>query len=225
MSSGPRVRIAPSPTGFFHVGNARTALYNYFFARREGGTFILRVEDTDAERHVHEATDALQRSLQWLGLDWDEGPYFQSERGPLHRDAVARLVASGHLYYCDCTREVVQERTKGNATPGYDRFCRDRGLGPAPGRALRFRVPLDGGAVAVTDVVRGNPTFAHESIEDFVVARGDGSPLFILANAVDDLDMRMTHVIRGDDHLSNTPKFLLLWNAPGAGGLPGVAHP
>jgi glutamyl-tRNA synthetase len=224
MTAGPRVRIAPSPTGYFHVGNARTALYNWLFARRQGGTFILRVEDTDAERHVHEATDALQRSLRWLGLDWDEGPYFQSERGSLHRDAVSRLLDGGHLYYCDCTREVVQERTKANATPGYDRFCRDRGLGPGPGRALRFRVPLDGGSVTVVDVVRGNPTFAHESIEDFVVARADGSALFILANAVDDMDMKMTHVIRGDDHLSNTPKYLLLWNALDGGEPPVFAH-
>src|SRR3954471_13894991 len=195
MSSGspaaPRVRFAPSPTGFFHVGNARTALYNYFFARREGGTFILRVEDTDAERHVEEATDALLRSMQWLGLSWDEGPYFQSQRRDRHREAIEKLLASGHVYYCDCTREVVQERTKGNATPGYDRFCRDRGLGAGPGRALRFRVPLDRESVAVTDVVRGNPVFPTAAIEDFVVARGDGSPVFILANAVDDLDMGM----------------------------------
>src|SRR4051812_34457851 len=224
MTAAPRVRIAPSPTGYFHGGNAPPPLYTGLFARRQGGTFILRVEDTDAERHVHEATDALQRSLRWLGLDWDEGPYFQSERGALHRDAVARLVASNHVYYCDCTRDVVQERTKGNATPGYDRFCRDRGLGPGPGRALRFRVPLDGGSVTVVDVVRGNPTFAHESIEDFVVARADGSPLFILANAVDDMDMKMTHVIRGDDHLSNTPKYLLLWEALNGGERPVFAH-
>src|SRR4051812_27434777 len=153
MSSGssaaPRVRFAPSPTGFFHVGNARTALYNYFFARREGGTFILRVEDTDAERHVEEAVDALHRSMQWLGMDWDEGPYYQSERGDIYRDAVEKLRAGGHLYYCDCTRETVQARTAENSTPGYDRFCRDRGLGPGPGRALRFRVPLERDAVHV----------------------------------------------------------------------------
>ena len=224
MSGGPRVRIAPSPTGFFHVGNARTALYNYFFARQQGGTFILRVEDTDAERHVHEATDALQRSLRWLGMEWDEGPYFQSERGAIYREAIDKLLAGGHLYYCDCTREAVQARTAGNATPGYDRHCRDRGLTEAPGRALRFRVPLDRGEVKVVDVVRGNPSFPVEAIEDFVVARGDGSPVFILANAVDDLDMGMTHVIRGDDHLSNTPKFLLLWEALGGEAPPVFAH-
>jgi glutamyl-tRNA synthetase len=224
MTSRPRVRIAPSPTGFFHVGNARTALYNFLFARQQNGTFILRVEDTDAERHVHEATDALQRALRWLGLDWDEGPYFQSERGPLYRDAIEQLVAGGYVYYCDCTREVVQERTKDNPTPGYDRFCRDRGLEAGPGRALRFKVPLDDGAVTVHDVVRGDPQFPHMAIEDFVVARGDGSPLFILANVVDDLDMKMSHVIRGDDHLSNTPKYLLLWEALGGGEPPVFAH-
>src|SRR5437660_9023582 len=130
MADGPRVRIAPSPTGFFHVGNARTALYNWLFARQQGGTFILRVEDTDQERHVHEATEAIERSLKWLGMDWDEGPYFQSERGELHRGAIQQLIDGGYVYYCDCTREAVVERTKGNATPGYDRFCRDRGLGP-----------------------------------------------------------------------------------------------
>lgn len=224
MNPGPRVRFAPSPTGFFHVGNARTALYNWLFARREGGTFILRVEDTDAERHVQEATEALQRSMRWLGLDWDEGPYFQSERGDLYRGAIEKLLAGGHLYYCDCTRDIVQERTKGNATPGYDRFCRDRGLGPGPGRALRFKVPLDDGSVEVADIVRGNPVFAHSSIEDFVVARGDGSPVFILANVVDDIDMTMSHVIRGDDHLSNTPKYLLIWEALGGGPRPVFAH-
>jgi glutamyl-tRNA synthetase len=206
------------------VGNARTALYNFLFARQEGGTFILRVEDTDTERHVHEATDALLRSMQWLGLDWDEGPYFQSERRQLHRDAIETLMAGGHVYYCGCTREDVQARTARNATPGYDRFCRDRNLGPGPGRALRFRVPLDRDTVDVVDVVRGNPSFPVAAIEDFVVARGDGSPVFILANAVDDLDMKMTHVIRGDDHLSNTPKFLLLWEALGGGVPPVFAH-
>jgi glutamyl-tRNA synthetase len=224
MSSVRRVRFAPSPTGFFHVGNARTALYNYFFARQQGGTFILRVEDTDTERHVHEAVDALLRSMQWLGLAWDEGPFFQSDRSSLYRDAIDKLLADGHVYYCDCTREAVQARTAGNATPGYDRFCRDRGLGPGPGRALRFRVPLDRESVTVTDVVRGNPEFPTAAIEDFVVARGDGSPVFILANAVDDLDMGMTHVIRGDDHLSNTPKYLLVWEALGGGEPPVFAH-
>src|SRR2546423_91074 len=143
--------LSNSPSYFFHVGNARPALYNYFFARQQGGTFILRVEDTDAERHVHEATDALQRSLRWLGLDWDDGPYFQSERGAIYSDAIDKLLAGGHVYYCDCTRETVQARTAGNATPGYDRFCRDRGLGPGPGRGLRFLGPFERGGVRRID--------------------------------------------------------------------------
>ncbi|MHB8670031.1 MAG: glutamate--tRNA ligase [Acidimicrobiales bacterium] len=212
MSAPPRVRIAPSPTGFFHVGNAWTAQFNWLFARATGGTFILRIEDTDAERNREDWVLGIQDALRWLGLDWDEGPVRQSERGMLYADAAARLFEAGSAYWCDCTRAVIDARTAQNATPGYDRHCRERGLGPGEGRALRFAVPLEG-EVVVHDVLRGEPTFAAATIEDFVLVRSSGGAMFILANAVDDLEMGITHVIRGEEHLPNTPKGLLLWSA------------
>jgi glutamyl-tRNA synthetase len=221
VGSPARVRFAPSPTGFFHVGSARAALYNWLFARRVGGTFVLRIEDTDAERNRPEWIDMIQTSMRWLGIDWDEGPFFQSQRSPLYAAAAQRLFDSGAAYYCDCSREDVEARTKGNATPGYDSHCRDRGLAAG---ALRFATP-DTGSTVVTDVIRGEPVFEHVTIEDFVVARSNGTPTFILANVVDDIDMAMTHVVRGEDHLPNTPKYLLLWAALGDGAqVPVFAH-
>jgi glutamyl-tRNA synthetase len=218
-----RLRFAPSPTGFFHVGGARTALYNRIVATQHGGTLILRIEDTDAERNRPEWTQGIMDALRWIGADWDEGPYFQSERGALHRQAAERLYADGFAYYCDCTREQIEARTKGNATPGYDGYCRDRRLGPGPGRALRFRTPREG-TTTVVDLIRGTPTFENARIEDFVIQRSDGSATFILANVVDDMDMKVSHVIRGEEHLSNTPKALLLWDALGGGEPPVWAH-
>ncbi len=217
-----RVRFCPSPTGYFHVGGGRTALFNWFFAKQLGGEFILRVEDTDAERNKEEWVLGIHDAMRWLGLDWDEY-YRQSERFALYAAAADRLVGDDKAYYCDCTRDIVQARTKENATPGYDSFCRDRGLGPGPGHALRFRTP-DDGATTVTDIVRGEPTFEHSTIEDFVLQRSDGSPLFILANVVDDMDMRVTHVVRSEEHLPNTPKHVLLWEALGGGDVPVFAH-
>jgi len=205
----PRVRFAPSPTGYFHVGSARTALFNWLFARQSGGTFVLRIEDTDAERGREEWLEGIVSAMAWLGLDPDEGPYRQSERAAVYEAAIARLWDAGALYACACTREEVEARTKGNAVPGYDGFCRDRGLG-REGHALRFRTP-DDGATVVHDVIRGAVTFANQSIEDFVVVKSTGAPLFVLANLVDDIDMGITHVIRGEDLLPSTPKGLLLW--------------
>ncbi|MDR3649412.1 MAG: glutamate--tRNA ligase [Acidimicrobiales bacterium] len=207
----PRVRFAPSPTGFLHVGSARAALYNWLFARHTGGTFVLRIEDTDTERNREEWVDGILSSLSWLGMEPDEGPYRQSERTEAYRQAVDALWEAGHLYACDCSREEIDARTKGNATPGYDGFCRDLGL-ERRGRALRFRVP-DEGVTVVHDLIRGDVTFAHEAIEDFVVVKSSGAPLFVLANVVDDIAMDITHVIRGEDLLPSTPKGLLLWSA------------
>jgi glutamyl-tRNA synthetase len=207
----PRVRFAPSPTGFLHVGSARAALYNWLFARHTGGVFVLRIEDTDTERNREEWAEGIVSSLSWLGMEPDEGPYRQSERTDAYHDAIDRLWDAGVLYACECTRDEIDARTKSNATPGYDRFCRDRGVA-RPGRALRFRVP-DDGATVVHDLIRGDVTFAHESIEDFVVVKSSGAPLFVLANVVDDIAMRITHVIRGEDLLPSTPKGLLLWSA------------
>ena len=219
-----RLRFSPSPTGYFHVGGARTALFNWLEARRQGGTFILRIEDTDLERNRPKWVDGIQSALRWLGLDWDEGPYFQSQRSHLYEVAAAKLAATGQAYYCDCTRADVDERTKGRPTPGYDGFCRDRHLEPGPGRALRFRVP-DSGATTVVDVVRGTPTFEHATIEDFVIVRSNGTALFVLANVVDDVDMGVTHVVRAEEHLPTTPKYVLLHDAlTGGGDLPVFAH-
>ena len=207
-----RLRFSPSPTGYFHVGGARTALYNWLEARRLGGTFVLRIEDTDTERNRPEWVDGIQSAMRWLGLDWDDGPYFQSRRSHLYAAAATSLLEAGRAYWCDCTRDIVEQRTRGNAIPGYDGFCRDRGLPPGPGRALRFRVP-DEGSTTVVDVIRGAPTFEHATIDDFVIVRSNGTALFVLANAVDDADMGITHVVRGDEHLPTTPKYVLLHRA------------
>jgi glutamyl-tRNA synthetase len=190
-------------------------------ARQQNGAFILRIEDTDAERNKEEWVTGIEDALRWLGLDWDEH-YRQSEHSHLYAAAADKLLAAGHLYACSCTRADVEERTKDNPTPGYDNFCRDRGL-PREGNALRFRVP-EAGSTTVPDVIRGNPVFEHSTIEDFVVVRSDGTPLFLLANVVDDVDQRITHVIRGEEHLPNTPKYLLLWDALGGPEHPVFAH-
>jgi glutamyl-tRNA synthetase len=210
-----RARFAPSPTGIFHVGGARSALQNWVFAAQHGGTFVLRIEDTDAARNRPEWTEGILSALDWLGIVRGsyEGPYFQSDNADEHRAAAARLYESGGAYYCDCTREQIEART-GNKHTGYDGFCRDRALGPGEGRALRFRTP-DEGSTEVVDLVRGRPVFENRLIEDFVIARADGSPLFLLANVVDDILMRISHVIRAEEHLPNTPKQQLLWLALG----------
>ena len=218
-----RVRIAPSPTGYFHVGGARTALYNWCFARRRDGVFILRIEDTDSERNKEEWVDGIGSALAWLGIDWDEGPYRQSQRKAHYQEALDDLWQNGYLYACDCTRELVLERTKANATPGYDGFCRDRGLDRSLGRALRFKVPSEGVTV-VEDLVRGEVRFANSTIEDFVVAKSNGDPLFVLAGVVDDREMAISHVIRAEEHLPTTPKAVLIWEALGTGELPLPAY-
>ncbi|MHB8245471.1 MAG: glutamate--tRNA ligase [Acidimicrobiales bacterium] len=222
-----RVRIAPSPTGYFHVGGARTALYNWAFARQHGGTFILRIEDTDAERNKDEWVDGILAALTWIGATWDEGPYRQSERAELYAAAADQLWSGGHLYACDCTRDAVLERIKENPTPGYDGYCRSRGLERGPGRALRVAVP-DHGTTVVRDLIRGDVEFANATIEDFVVVKSNGDALFVLAVVVDDRDMRISHVIRAEEHLPTTPKAVILWEALNKTGevldLPLFAH-
>jgi len=199
----------------FHVGSARVALQNWVYATQHGGVFVLRIEDTDASRNRPEWTEGILSALAWLGIERGsyEGPHFQSEYAGQHREAAEKLLAAGRAYYCDCTREALQART-GSQYQGYDGFCRERGLEPGPGRALRFRTP-DEGQTKVVDLIRGEPTFDHAGIEDFVIARADGSAVFLLANVVDDMTMGITHVIRGEDHLPNTPKQQLLWEALG----------
>ena len=210
----PRVRFAPSPTGYFHVGSARTALFNWLVARRTGGTFVLRIEDTDAERNREEWVDGILSALHWLGMDPDEGPYRQSLRGERYAEAVDALWDAGMLFACDCTHDEVTARNRaaGILTPGYDGHCRHRGLPRAEGRALRFVTP-DEGVTVVPDVIRGDVEFPCSAMDDFVAVKGNGSPLFVLANVVDDIDMAITHVIRGEDLLPTTPKGILMWDA------------
>jgi glutamyl-tRNA synthetase len=215
MTTPPRYRFAPSPTGFFHVGGARTALYNWALTLREGGTFVLRIEDTDESRNEPQWTQGIIDALAWLGINNDhpqfEGPYFQSANAQAHIDAAMKLYAEGKAYFCDLTGEQVQERAKASGKPGYDGYSRDRGLEPGPGRVLRFRVPA--GETVVHDLVRGEVKFDNATIEDFVLLRGNGTPMFLLANVVDDQIMNITHVVRAEEHLPNTPKQQMIWNA------------
>ncbi|PSK85950.1 glutamyl-tRNA synthetase [Murinocardiopsis flavida] len=199
----------------FHVGNARSLLLNWVVARQTGGTMVLRIEDTDAARSRPEWTEGILAAMAWLGVSPQEyeGPYSQTEYLDKHTEAALRLGKEGLAYFCDCTREQVQQR-RDNPNLGYDGHCRDRGLEAGAGRALRFRIP-GAGPVVVEDRIRGRVEFPFEALEDFVIARGDGTPLFVLANVVDDVEMGITHVIRGEEHLSNAPKQQLLWEALG----------
>ena len=236
----PRVRFAPSPTGYLHVGGARTALFNWLYARRHGGTFILRIEDTDVERSSADMITGILTSMRWLGLTWDEGPdvggphapYFQTERLDQYRAAAGRLVESGHAYYCYCKPEELAAKRSAAEAAGsawtYDRTChalsRDevaRREAAGQPRAIRFLVPA--GVTQFTDLVRGHIEFAREHIEDFVVLRSDGYPTYHLSVVVDDVAMEITQVVRGDDHISNTPKQVLLYEALGA-PVPEFAH-
>lgn len=210
-----RVRFAPSPTGMFHVGGARTALFNWALAEQSGGRFVLRIEDTDATRNRPEWTEGIISALDWIGINGTnpvfEGPYFQSAFEPQHREAVDLLLAKGMAYYCDCSRDDLVART-GSEHKGYDGHCRERGLTSG---AVRFRTP-DEGVTVVEDVIRGRVEFPNNAQEDFVIARTDGSPLYVVANAVDDITQNITHVVRGEEHLGNAARQMLLWPALGA---------
>ena len=218
------MRFAPAPSGYLHVGSARSALFNWLFAKQSGGTFILRIEDTNAELATPEFYDAITEPLKWLGLDWDEGPYFQSERNALYLSAIDDLLQSGKAYLCDCSREQIEQRNKESGFQGgYDGYCRDRNLDETPKASVRFRTP-DEGTVKVNDLIRGNVQFENAELEDFVIRRANGTPVFLVANAVDDADMNISHVIRGEDLLNTTPKVLLLWEALHYGDPPAYAH-
>ena len=219
-----RVRFAPSPTGYLHIGGARTALFNWLFARQQGGQFVLRIEDTDSERSKPELIDVIFRALEWLGLDWDGTPVHQSERGGLYTDAIAKLLADGTAYWCDCTPDDVKARAEARGgQPGYDGHCRERGLGPGEGHVVRFHVP-DEGTTAFDDVIRGHVSFENANLEDFVIQRSNGTPMFHLANAVDDAEQGITHVVRGEDLINVTPKVLLIRDALGTTGELTFAH-
>lgn len=213
-------RFAPSPTGYLHIGGARTALFNWLYARRTGGKFLLRIEDTDKERSTPESAQAILEGLSWLGLTWDEGPFFQMERMDLYRREAGRLLAEGKAYRCVCTAAELEERRESararGETPRYDRRCRDRSPADAAGKpwVLRFRAPVSG-ATAVRDLLRGEVVYHNDELDDLVLLRSDGSPTYNFVVVVDDAAMGITHVLRGDDHLNNTPKQLLLYEALG----------
>jgi glutamyl-tRNA synthetase len=217
MAIPVRVRFAPSPTGHLHVGGARTALFNWLFARRHRGTYILRIEDTDRSRSTDENIVSIVDALTWLGLDWDEGPpaagYRQTERFEIYKEHAQRMLAAGRAYYCDCPPELLdREREaaqKRNETFRYSGRCRDRGLTAG---ALRLRIPTEG-ATVVNDLIHGSVTFEHSQLDDWILVRTDGTPTYNFCVVVDDVTMRITHVIRGDDHLSNTPKQILCYEA------------
>ncbi len=219
-----RLRFAPSPTGYLHVGGARTALFNWLHARRVGGELILRIEDTDTERSRPEMTEGILAALAWLGIDTDGDPVLQSTRTERHLAAARELSAGGRAYYCQCSSDEVAARVaERGGPPGYDGYCRDRGLGPAPGAALRFRTP-DDGVTAFDDLVRGHVEFDNARLEDFVLVRSSGAPTFLLANLVDDAEGGITHVVRGEEHLNGTPKYLCLGDALGLDHHPVFAH-
>ena len=233
----PRLRFAPSPSGFLHIGGARTALFCWLLARRHGGQFILRVEDTDAARSTDESIQAILDGLRWLGLDWDEGPgvdgphapYFQSQRKAIYQEHIERLIASGHVYRCYCTKEELEAKREAamaeGRKPAYDRTCRDKTEADWPADApyvLRLKAPLDGETV-VRDIVRGDVVFPNSELSDQVVVRSNGDPLYNFVVVVDDATMNVSHVVRGDDHLSNTPKQIQLYEALGY-DIPKFAH-
>jgi glutamyl-tRNA synthetase len=228
-----RVRFAPSPTGYLHVGGARTALFNWLYARKLGGTMILRIEDTDFERSTAEMVDGILQGLTWLGIDWDEGPFYQSQRLDKYQATARKMLDSGHAYHCFCTKEQLEQaRTAATAAgrpPKYPGTCRQispeevkRRQAAGEPCAVRFKVP-DNGKTVVPDAVFGNVEFDNAELEDFVLLRSDGIPTYHLSVVVDDIDMRMTHIIRGADHLSNTPKQILQYQALGA-PMPTFAH-
>ncbi|MFW6052826.1 MAG: glutamate--tRNA ligase [Desulfosalsimonas sp.] len=219
-------RFPPSPTGYLHIGGARTALFNWLYARGRGGRFILRFEDTDVERSTRQYVDSILDALEWLGIDWDEGPYYQSARLDIYHQYIQQLIDSGHAYYCTCSKEKVeamrQEASSQGLKPGYDGTCRDKNLLPQSGAVVRFKSPLAGNTI-VEDKIRGNIVFPNTEIDDFIIQRADGMPIYNLAVVVDDITMGVNTIIRGDDHISNTPKQILLYRALGE-QVPDYAH-
>lgn len=219
-------RFPPSPSGYLHVGGARTALFNWLFARHMRGRFVLRIEDTDVARSTQASVDAIFDALAWLGIDWDDGPYYQSRRLAIYQEHIQRLLDSGHAYYCTCSAAAVeamrQRAMAGGGKPRYDGTCREKGLSRGDGAVVRFKAPLDGTTV-VADVVKGDIVFQNSELDDFIIQRSDGTPTYNLAVVVDDITMGVNTIIRGDDHVSNTPKQILLFQAFGC-PLPTFGH-
>lgn len=222
-----RVRFAPSPTGYLHVGGARTALFNWLLARKQGGTFILRIEDTDVERSTQESVDAILQGMEWLGLDWDEGPFYQSANFPLYKEYVQKLLDSGKAYRCYCSAEELEARRelamKEGRKPKYDGTCRERADQPVDKPfVIRFRAPQEG-STSFDDLVKGTITFPNEELDDLIIQRTDGTPTYNFCVVIDDVIMRITTVIRGDDHVNNTPRQIQLYESLGF-PVPKFAH-
>ena len=221
-----RTRFAPSPTGYLHIGGARTALFSWLYARHHGGEFILRIEDTDQERSTDESTKAILNAMTWMGLNWDEGPYFQAQRVDLHREMVQKLIKEDKAYYCTCTPEELEaKRKQALATgkkPKYDGTCRDKKLSKSANSVVRFRSKQNGVTI-VEDLIKGNIIFNNEELDDLIIERGDGYPTYNFAVVIDDALMNITHVIRGDDHVNNTPRQILMYQALGF-EVPKFAH-
>ena len=209
-------RFPPSPTGFLHIGGARTALFNWLYAKKNKGKFILRIEDTDAARSTKESVNAILESLEWLGMDWDEGPFFQSQRTSIYNETIEKLIESGSAYYCSCTPDEVntmRDTAKARGLkPMYNGNCRQKHLEKGENKVVRLKTP-DQGATIVKDIVKGDTAFQNVEMDDFIIQRSDGSPMYNLAVVVDDLTMGINTIIRGDDHLINTPKQMMIYNA------------
>jgi glutamyl-tRNA synthetase len=214
-----RTRFAPSPTGYLHVGGARTALFSWLYARKHGGAFVLRIEDTDLERSTAESVNAILEGMTWLGLEYDEGPFFQTKRFDRYYATIDQLMDKGLAYRCNCSKERLktlrEEQVRRKLKPRYDGHCRHRHVDPDGPHVIRFRNP-DSGPVSVDDLIRGRVVFQNEELDDLIIRRTDGSPTYNLTVVVDDMDMRITHVIRGDDHLNNTPRQINILKALGA---------
>ncbi len=222
-----RTRFAPSPTGYLHVGGGRTALFSWLFARKHGGTFVLRIEDTDLERSTAESVNAILEGMAWLGLDYDEGPFYQTHRFDRYKELIQQLLSEGKAYHCYCSKEELdhmrEEQMARKEKPRYDGRCRHRAE-PRPGVSpvVRFLNP-DDGEVVIDDLVKGRIVVRNSELDDLIIARSDGSPTYNFTVVVDDLDMRITHVVRGDDHVNNTPRQINILKALGA-DLPHYAH-
>jgi glutamyl-tRNA synthetase len=219
-------RFPPSPTGTLHIGGARTALFNWLFARHHNGSFVLRIEDTDQARSTEENTKVIIESLRWLGFDWDEGPYFQSQRREIYTECIEKLLSSGKAYYCHCNpkeleRKRIEAKERG-LKPKYDGTCRNLGLGKAPGAVVRLKSPLTG-STTFKDLVKGVISIDNEELDDLILQRSDGSFTYNFAVVVDDSKMGITYVIRGDDHVNNTPRQILIYHALGE-PIPQYAH-
>jgi glutamyl-tRNA synthetase len=213
-----RTRFAPSPTGYLHVGGARTALFCYLYARKHGGQFVLRIEDTDLERSTAESVNAILEGMTWLGLDYDEGPFYQTQRFDRYNAVIEELLEKGLAYRCDCSKDRLEklrvDQMAHKQKPRYDGHCRQRQIDPDAPHVIRFRNPADG-VVIVDDLIRGRVPFANEELDDLIIRRTDGAPTYNLSVVVDDADMKITHVIRGDDHLNNTPRQINILHALG----------